>query len=173
MRLRSLEAFASTPSNGNWFDEARQKGVSFVTDFIIGYNPAKRELAVETVKAKIVEWSLYFGGGCALIGTAIWMRRRWRRRTSPTVFHAESELVWYQKYLAVLKQSGYLPRFGQTPKEFADIVAARLRSTPVAEVPAFVTSKLYRVRYAGSALTPAEESEVIAAIVSLEAALHG
>ena len=165
--------FASAPSGGNWFDEARQKGVSFVTDFIIGYNPAKRELAVETLKTKIVEWSLYFGGGCALIGTAFWLRRRWGGRSTPTVFEAESELVWYRRYLAALKQSGHSPSFGQTPKEFADAVAVSLQSTPVAAVPVFVTSKLYRVRYAGSALTPAEESEVIAAISSLETALRG
>jgi len=38
-------------------------------------------------------------------------------------------------------------------------------------VPAFVTSKLYRVRYAGSALTPTEETEVAAAVATLVDAL--
>ena len=167
--------FASTPSGGNWFDTARQKSVSFVNDFIIGYNPAKRERAVESVNAGIQEWAAYPGGVLAIAVVIVMLRRRFTGHRAVATADAGADLAWYRRFLSVLKRHGYSPAAGQTPKEFADGVSALLRTTPASAasaVPPFVTSKLYRVRYAGAPLTPAEERDVLAALATLEAALR-
>ena len=164
---------AAPVSSGSWFDNARQKGVTFLADFIIGYNPAKREQAVESIKAGLLEWSPYLAGGVAVVALIVLFRRRSHRGSSAVSLGSASDLLWYRRLLAALRSLGLHPEVGQTPKEFAERAGLALRASPaaaVSAVPAFVTSKLYRVRYAGSALAPAEESEVLAALATLEAA---
>jgi len=160
--------------SGNWFDEARQKGVSFLNDFIIGYNPKKREEAVEAVSGSIVDGSLYFFGAVGAIAFLLALRRRIAQRRRDQFVEPQSELPWYRDYLAVLRDYGQFPAAGETPKEFADRVGEYLRSTPAASsaaLPAFVSSKLYRVRYAGSSLAASEESDIAAAVAALADAL--
>ena len=164
---------AAPPSAGSWFDNARQKSVSFVNDFIIGYNPAKREQAVRSIKGGWLEWTVYLAAALVLPVGFVALRRFTRRR--PIIPAGPiTGLPWYRQYIAALKSHGLNPSVGQTPKEFADAATAYLRTVPAAAasaVPAFVTSKLYRVRYAGSALTPTEETEVAAAVATLVDAL--
>lgn len=160
--------------NGNWFDEARQLGVSFLNDFIIGYNPKKREEAVEAIRDGIVEWSLDFLVAAGAVALLVALRRKFARRCRDRLAEPESDLPWYRDYLAALQAHGQFPAAGETPKEFADRAGEYLRSTPAASaaaVPAFVSSKLYRVRYAGSSLAAPEESEIAAAVAALAAAL--
>ena len=160
--------------SGNWFDEARQFGVSFLNDFIIGYNPKKREEAVEAIRGGIVEWSLYFLGAAGAVALLVALRRKFARRRRDRRAEPESDLPWYRDYLAALRAHGQFPAAGETPKEFADRAGEYLRSTPAtsaAAVPAFLSSKLYRVRYAGSSLAAPEESEIAAAVAALAAAL--
>ena len=161
------------PPTGNWFDNARQKGITFINDFIIGYNPAKRREAVDNIRDSWLEWTLYLAGALAVVVVLIALRRRSKNRLAGFAPYAATDLTWYRRLLAGLKLRGLYPAPGETPKEFADRAGAALRSagaTAVAGVPAFVTSKLYRVRYAGTALTPAEDAEILAALASLESA---
>ncbi len=165
---------AAPTGGGNWFDSARQKSVAFLNDFIIGYNPDKRVKAVEALQDTAVEWAPYFGGIIALAILAIVARKKYRKHLGAATPAAESDLLWYRRYLHALRPHGFFPSAGQTPKEFAEGVAAALGASAAAvviAVPAFVTSKLYRVRYAGAPLTAAEEAEVAAAVATLEAAL--
>ena len=161
--------------SGNWFDDARQFSVSFLNDFIIGYNPKKRGEAVEAIRVAIAEWALPAFGAAGVVAFLVALRRKLAARRRDRIDEPETDLPWYRDYLAALRAHGHISAAGETPKEFADRVGAHLRATPAASaaaVPAFVSSKLYRVRYAGSALSASEESEIAAAVAALAAALQ-
>ncbi len=167
-------SYATPPSAGSWFDSARAKGVTFLNDFIIGYNPAKRVEAFETLRETAVEWAppIAVAAGLALIALAV--RKRYRRRAMLPARVPESDLAWYGRYLDALRPHGFVTARGETAKEFAERAAAALRAAAlesVAAVPAFVTSKLYRVRYAGASLSAVEEAEIAVVLATLETAL--
>lgn len=168
----------STEPDRGWFGNARQWGYEFIADYILGFNPEKQRQAIADAKAFAGRWWPALAG---LIG--LWMlwrhRRRWLPARAAAVPHplvTSSTPPWFLDYLTVTARLGLLPPTGQTPKEFAERVAAALRASPagagVAEVPAFVTSKFYRVRYGGTALTAGEEAEVSAAVARLLAAVQ-
>ena len=168
-------SYAAPQGGGNWFDSARHKGVTFLNDFIINYNPDKRVLAVEALQDGAPDAIPYCGGAIALAALAFAARRQLRRRRRSIDLDPAPELAWHRRYLQALRACGHLPAAGETPREFAERVASILRpavTASVAAVPAFVTSKLYRVRYAGIRLSAAEEAEVAAAIATLEIAMR-
>ncbi len=166
-------SLVTPPPSGSWFDNARQKGITFINDFIIGYNPAKRQEAVDNVRDNWLQWTLYLAGAMMVLVALIALRRHFKLGRSWVAPDAATDLTWYRRLLSGLKHRELHPAPGETPKEFADRSGAALRSVgaaAIAGVPAFVTSKLYRVRYAGTALTPAEETEILAALAALESA---
>lgn len=168
---------AGTEDRG-WFGNARQWGYEFVADYILGFNPEKQGKAIADATAFGNRWWPVLPALVAL--AVLWRtRRRWwpaRARPAPHPLVTSSTPPWFLDYLTVTARLGLMPTTGQTPKEFAETVAAALRASPagapVAEVPAFVTSKFYRVRYGGTALTAGEVAEVQAAVARLLTAVQ-
>ena len=161
-----------------WWASARQKGVEFVADYILGYSPDKQKKAIADAKTFAAAW-----WPAVPLAVAAWLawrtRRRWwpaAARPAPHPLVTSASPPWFLDYLTATARLGLLPPTGQTPKEFAEAVAAALRASPagapVAEVPAFVTSKFYRVRYGGLSLTAAEDADVRAAVDRLLAAVQ-
>jgi hypothetical protein len=169
---------AATATRG-WWETAREKGRALVADYIFGYSPEKQRKAIADGKAFAAAW--WPALSLPLAAWLVWRtRRRWlpvpARRLAPHPLVTSASPPWFLDYLTVTARLGLLPPTGQTPKEFAEAVAAALRASPlgaaVAEVPAYLTSKFYRVRYGGTPLTAAEEGEVRAAVARLLAAVQ-
>jgi len=168
---------SATAARG-WWSNARQKGAEFVANYIFGYSPEKRRKAIAAGTAFAAEWWPVVPA--VLAGWLAWRtRRRWWPATARPVPHPlapDGGPPWFREYLTVTARLGLLPTTGQTPKEFAEAVAAALRGSPagapVAEVPAFLTSKFYRTRYGGLPLTDGESAEVRAAVARLLAAVR-
>ncbi|MCU0705166.1 MAG: transglutaminaseTgpA domain-containing protein [Fimbriiglobus sp.] len=143
-----------------------EQGASLFTDFFLRFDKAKQEKTVEDLKQTGLAWWPWLGSGL-VVAAAGWLAWRWRKRqTDGTAFDGPE---WYVRLQATLAARGFTRAPGQTPREFADTVAAAL--PPAAEVVQFVTSKLYRVRYAGSPLAPTELALVTAALDRLEQTL--
>lgn len=161
-----------------WWGTLRQKGADFIADYILGYSPEKRRKAIADATAFAADWWPAAVGVVALL--VLWRtRRRWwpaKPQPAPHPLVTSATPPWFLNYLTATARLGLVPPTGQTPKEFAEAVAAALRvspaGAPVAEVPAFVTSKFYRVRYGGTPLTAGEEAEVRAAVDRLLTAVQ-
>jgi len=159
-----------------WWSGARRKGAEFVANYIFGYSPEKRRKSIDAGAAFAAAWWPIVPAVLAL--WLVWRtRRRWWPAATRPASHplvTGSSPPWFLDYLTVTARLGLLPTTGQTPKEFAEEVATALRASTagavVAEVPAFVTSKFYRVRYGGLPLTESESAEVRAAVARLMAA---
>lgn len=150
----------TAPPPKNWFEQ----GASFIAEFFLRFDKAKQEKAVQELgEAAAVGWPWAAGGLVA--GAAGLLGRRWWKRwlAARPVYDGPP---WYARLQAVLAARGFTRSAGQTPREFADATAAAAPHT--AEVVQFVTSKLYRVRYAGMPLKPDEEQQVHTAIDRLE-----
>jgi hypothetical protein len=155
---------AAPPPPKNWLEQ----GASFIAEFFLKYDKKKQQQAVEEVKEAGATWGPAAVAGTAglLLAWTVW--QWWRRR------NADAERFdgpdWYGRFQAVLAGHGFRRAAGQTPREFADATAAALLAAghPAADVLQFVTSKLYRVRYAGSPLKPDEVEQMAAALGQLE-----
>lgn len=151
---------AADPQPKNWFEQ----GASWLTNFLLRFDKAKQAKAVEELKqVGTTSWPWATSGLVIVIGG--WIGWRWfrRRMANRTTFDGPD---WFARFQAVLAAHGFTRAAGQTPREFADATADTLPQ--VAGVIQFVTSKLYRVRYAGMPLKPDEEQQVNTAIEQLE-----
>lgn len=151
---------AGVAQQKNWLEQ----GANWITNFLLRFDKAKQEKAVEEVRqAGTTWWPWATGGLAAAVGG--WVGWRWvRRRAAGRVTFDGPD--WFARFQAALAARGFTRAGGQTPREFADAAAAALPQA--ADVIQFVTSKLYRVRYAGMPLKPDEEQQVTAAIEQLE-----
>ncbi len=151
---------AGPPPAKNWFEQ----GAGWITDFLLRFDKVKQQQAVDAAtQAAATGWP-WAAAGAVLLGGG-WVGWRWwkRRQANRPTFDGPD---WYARFQAALAARGVTRAAGQTPREFADATAAALPA--VAEAVQFVTSKLYRVRYAGTPLKPDEEQQVHAAVAQME-----
>lgn len=165
---------AAAEETGNWLERARERGFAFVHDYIVGYNAEKRRESLDVVKAGT---AAAVASGVGIL-VAFWLVRRIRTRM-PKWNRAEPEAptapTWYRKYLAALRGRALQPDRGETPKEFAERAIAGLRGLipeTTAVLPAFIVSKLYRLRYGGLPLTEGEINDLLSAVATLESAIQ-
>ncbi len=149
-----------TAAAKNWFEQ----GADWVTHFLLRFNKEKQQKAVDDLtRAAAAGWPWAVGGLAAL--AAGWLGWRWwaKRAATRTRFDGPD---WYARFQATLAAHGHTRGPGQTPREFAAAVSAALPAA--ADLVQFVTSKLYRVRYAGQPLSADEEAQLTAALARLD-----
>jgi transglutaminase-like putative cysteine protease len=159
----------------NWFDDTNWRtAIGSIMDFILNYDADKQQLLGQIGLGRIAGFLACIG----LVPLFIWGWRRLRRSLARNRIRkmdaAELPIPeWYRELLRVMAHGGIVADAGQTPKELAEKAGQFLRERfeDVAAIPAFVTSKLYRMRYAGIPLTEEELAEVSKATSELEARL--
>ncbi len=153
-------AGAEAAAPKSWFEQ----GADWVTRFLLRFDKEKQQKAVEELKQTGLTWWPWAAGGLAVLVTG-WLGGRWwaKRAADRTTFDGPD---WYARFQAVLAAHGLTRGPGQTPREFAAAVTAAVPAA--ADAVQFVTSKLYRVRYAGQPLTADEVSQVNTVIDGLE-----
>jgi len=175
LSLDPTPAGNATAANSDWFDTTNwQTAISSLVEFVLNYDAERRNSVAEAAPRRL----LALAGMIAALGISAWVirfLRRWissRKRLSDSAISAVS-LPWYQDLIRVLDRGGIRSEPGQTPKEFAEAAKTILEPEhpEVAAIPVFVTSKLYRVRFAGIGLTDEEWAEVSSAIRELETRL--
>lgn len=144
----------------NWFEQ----GADWVTNFLLRFDKEKQQKAVDELKQAGLTWWQWAAGvlAAAVAGRLAW--RWWAKRAAGRATFDGPD--WYARFQAVLASHGHTRGPGQTPREFAAAVAAAVPAA--ADVVQFVTSKLYRVRYAGMPLKPDELEQVNTALDGLE-----
>jgi protein-glutamine gamma-glutamyltransferase len=171
-----------TPSQGeepqggtfsNWFGTAKESSVGFFLDFIVGYNPERRQRTVNAVKAFFDEWWWVFPFG-PLIGLLIWTTRRaWLNRPKSVVavrMDLPTGIAWLDKFRDVLKQHHLELPDGQTWKEYEPKLALQLADSSAAkDALKQLISAIYQTRYAGEAQT--QEAELAQQCDVVETAL--
>jgi protein-glutamine gamma-glutamyltransferase len=163
------EAISPPPTPKSWWSH----GTSFLLDFIIGYDKEKQKKAIQDGLGLLLRYGPIAVG--VLLGLFLLRRlfRRWRRSAGSGQVEVTGP-AWYARMTHALESIGITPTPGETPREYADRAATVLvhRGVQAADVPPFVTSKLYRVRYAGLPLELSEVTTVESAIERLEQALR-
>ena len=171
------DEFGDPNTVGAWLDDARATWATFFTDFIVGYNPQRRQQAVDAVTGWLDRWwwgllavpalaAAFFGGRFAL--------RNWGPVVGLGPVAAGSGFAWYDEYLRVLGSRRIAAPRGATPREAAAAAAAALAERPatsgVAEVPGVVTRAFYLARYADRRPTRDEVAALTAAVNKLRSA---
>lgn len=158
------------PETKNWF----AAGTSFLFDLIIGYDKEKQKKAIQEGFAFVVRFGPLGLGGLILLFIGQRVYRRWRRQVLESRHTQPDGPGWYGQLIRILDAVGITPIVGETPREFADRASTELfnRGVSASDVPPFVASKLYRVRYAGLPLEPDEVATMEAAIDRLDQAIR-
>ena len=151
------------PQKKNWFE----KGASFITSLFIGYNKEKQQKAIAEVKSFGWEFGPAVTAGVLAAFAGLWIMRlvaKANRRGTGV------EKNWYGSYLRVLSDHRVELRAAETPKELAARASATLADLGHIEpsLPVFLSSKLYRSRYAGISLTEAERVQIDEALLRLK-----
>jgi transglutaminase-like putative cysteine protease len=158
-----------------WFDALRMSWYRYV----VTYSVHDQLAAVETVRRTTWRWSVAalrpseWGdlpraatAGALLVAAAFVAAVGWRRRRiGPT---AVAMPAFYARALRLLARRGLTPGVGETAREFARRVEATAWAGPLARL----TSAYERVRFGGAVLTPAETTDVAAAVSDLAAAVR-
>jgi len=156
----------------SWFDYTNLRTAFLsIMEFILNYDADKQMMLARTEGSVLAG----FFAAVAMIPVSLWALRRLRRwlkrqRSAKPDSAINTTPDWYRELLRVLTLGGMTAQPGQTPKELAETAGNTLRerSDDVAAIPVFVTSKLYRLRYAGIPLTAEELDEVARATGELE-----
>jgi hypothetical protein len=144
--------------------------------YVLNYNGEVQSAALvrmgQGITGKQVLWPMV--GAVVALAYMGWRRSRlqpaWRRRDAMT-----ASPDFYRRLLRVLgRRFGLRPAVGQTPLEFAGRAAAALRRQPAtaawAELPLQAAHGLYRLRFAGSAISPVDAAALTAQVTALERA---
>ncbi len=117
--------------------------------------------------ASLVTLALLLGGAWRFVR---WVRSGGWRRWWSGDFQERLVVLFYERFLTIVKQAGLRREPTQTPREFAESVGPRLRvlakGPALEELPQRVSSAFYRVRFGGETL-PSSELEWIDAQLSL------
>jgi len=176
----SWESEESGGLAGWWRGLVRGAG-SFWQRFVVDYHADRQEATTQEFWVTVAGGFLRLGrllldpvfwavaGPLALL--LWWLRQRRQARVPQRRWPAE--VAFYARLLDVLERRCELrPLPAQTPREFAGSAARQLRelSLPeeVAGVPARAAELLYRVRFAGRPLSPAEMEEIGSCIQELD-----
>jgi transglutaminase-like putative cysteine protease len=144
----------------NWF----KQGAGWITNFLLRFDKEKQQKAVEELTHAAQTWWPWAVGGLAVAVAGRLGWRWWAKRMAGRATFDGPD--WYARFQAVLASHGLTRGPGQTPREFA--AAATAAFPAAADAVQFVTSKLYRVRYAGMPLKPDELAQVNTALDGLE-----
>lgn len=167
----SVETTVVEAEAKNWWERSS----SFLFEFVIGYDKRKQQQAIQEGIGHVVRLGPFLLGGLIAVLALRGPFRRWTRALRrAAVDDTAVGPVWYDRYVRAVGGIGLTQGAGETPREFADRASTELHGHGVraADVPPFVTSKLYRVRYAGDTLGPEEEAAVTAAVERLEQELR-
>ena len=140
----------------------------------MNYNPEQRRRAVAAVGRAVTRPDVLagLGIGAVVVGAV----RRLRRRSRAALRPPDGPARWFDQLLAVLAAHGFVPEPGQTPREFADAVAAALRERPaaaaVADVPVGWAEAYYAARFGDAALAPDRKAELERRLTELGRALR-
>ena len=141
----------------------------------MNYNPEQRRRAVAAVGRAVTRPDVLagLGIGAVVVGAV----RRLRRRSRAALRPPDGPARWFDQLLAVLAAHGFVPEPGQTPREFADAVAAALRERPaaaaVADVPVGWAEAYYAARFGGAPTPPEREAALEERLADLRRALEG
>jgi hypothetical protein len=163
-------ATASDTGIAGVWDSFRAWWLTFFNDFVIRYDPERRQRAAAAAERWATNyWREGVGGMLGLTGLAAagLVVRLSRRRVRQAPGPADPVPAWYRRLVTAAAAAGLTPDGGETPGEFAERIG---RSVPAAAAAArTVTDALYRVRYAGDPPPPADRLE--ATVAAAEAAL--
>lgn len=166
---------ASADTVGGWLDGARETWAAFFTDFIVGYNPQRRQQAVDAATAWLERWAwtmLAIPAAVAAVLVVRFTRRRWDR-AARLAGNGGSGFPWFDRLSEVLREHGLAGPPGATPREAAEAAGAALCDWPdVADVPREVTRAFYLARYADRPPAPDELTALTADVDRLRAALR-
>jgi hypothetical protein len=157
---------ATSTTSKTWYDRL----IAFINEYFISYDKEKQKKAIEFV----VRWGQRIGPvlGALIVLTLLgrWLRQRWKRHQAEVAAAKFPGPEWYGEFLTRMAQLGCVPAVGETPREFGNRVSMTLEAMnhSAVDVPAFLVSKLYRVRYAGVPLTADEEALIQTALKRLE-----
>ena len=95
--------------------------------YFVNYTPERREQAVQDLTD--LATSPGFIASVVLLAVLV---RRFRRRTAVPAPASSEPGLWFEQLLRILAAHGHRPQPGETPREFAAAVSARLTGTPAA-----------------------------------------
>ena len=161
------EAAAATPDGfrGVWSGT-----VSFLTDFVVGYNAERRRRVVQS----FVRWVVHGPGRFVLLTVALLaglpavvLIARARRNRRPSV--APSGLAWFDRYQALVVESGLRSDPGQTPRESAAALDRSLGTDAASRI----VERYYLARFAGRPVQADEAARLDGLVATLQAKLAG
>ncbi len=160
-----VQTGSSSGITGLW-GSVRAWWLAFFNDFVIRYDPERRQRAAAAAeKWATAYWRVAVEVGMALVALVLvgLMYRQFRRKPSLPSTMIDPIPGWYRRLLSAAAGVGLVPAGGETPREFADRIAA---AVPVAGEPTrALTDHLYRIRYAGEPSAPADDLSRIATAV--------
>ena len=166
-------------TNDSVFSAGRE-GRRLFANYIIGLNAESQKVLTKNVSSffeKNTGWLVAFAIVLAIIGYVVRNAIRRSRQSRDTILDATpaDPVPWYTQMIAILSANGHAMNDGETPNEYADRVAERLKLQPetasVADVPTTVTQILYEVRYAQRDWTDVRKTIAERAIRQLATAL--
>lgn len=163
-----------TPTPSSWIANARETGVSFFMDFIVGYNSDRRNASVQSARDWLVEtgWK-FIAFPVVLLVSLVFVALLWRRgkRRLLASRAAFSGVVWYDELHTLLEAHGLKLTDGQTPREYAVVATDWLRqqavTRDVADLPLDVVSQFYLTRFAKRSLTSEQSADLSAKVHQL------
>ncbi|MCE9531222.1 MAG: DUF3488 and transglutaminase-like domain-containing protein [Planctomycetes bacterium] len=170
----------------NWLQNVRVWGESMFRNFVISYDTSTRERVVKAVKRNIAAaaedirdfkhswpWLLFSGLGVGLVFVGCrWRFRQDREGGDGPALKAFTPM--YARLLELLAGQGFVPRPGQTAREFTEEVAESLAresaTVEVVDVPPLLADSYYRIRFGDWTPSDEERRSFDAALARLEAA---
>ena len=144
-------------------------------EYVVNFTAEKRRKALAAIGNWFTRPEVLAVLGSVVV--LVIVRRRLARRSALPEATAEfpREVRWFARLLEVLAARGFTPEPGQTPREFALVVAESLRQRPAtaatAEVPLAWADAYYEARFGGATLTPEHLAELDRRLTELEGAL--
>ena len=116
------EEGADATTVGAWLDDARATWATFFMDFIVGYNPARRQRAVDAATGWLERWwwavlAVPFAGAVFFASRSA--VRRWGHAVGLGGNGVGSGFPWFDSLTRVLRDHGLTPPAGATPREAA------------------------------------------------------
>jgi transglutaminase-like putative cysteine protease len=148
------------------------------------FTPESFNSVLDWAKWKLVpRWSwLVYASGALLLIPAVWLVRRFRRRSlnrrdkPGPALDSQPEVSFYARWLAIVaRKYRLMPLPSQTPLEFAGVVRHAFRravsTAGLAPLPDAVVRLYYRARYGGRPLTAPEQENMDRQLSQVESAL--
>ena len=160
-------------SKSTLLEQAKQKWEAVLKALLLAYNRDSRQQAADSIEEWLTEeygWLYLVGAAVGLSGLIAW-RRRARKRSD--MFAGFPNAV--RRLAAALTRAGYAWPAGTTAREFATtagaLLAARLETASVANVPAQLIAAYYAERFGEQPPTATATEQLESELRRLESAL--